>query len=92
MADELIYMFSTLSIIKEINSVNCKGYVKKKLEIKLGTNLWHINAIRDRKKDRKKRDWIRKARKRNKGIKIITSKTLLTRLLILLEQVQNGIN
>lgn len=35
MADELIYMFSTLSIIKEINSVNCKGYVKKKLEIKL---------------------------------------------------------
>ena len=30
MADELIYMFSTLSIIKEINSVNCKGYVKKK--------------------------------------------------------------
>ena len=39
MADELIYMFSTLSIIKEINSVNSKGYVKKKLEIKLGTNL-----------------------------------------------------
>ena len=39
MADELIYMFSTVSVIKEINSVNCKGYVKKKLEIKLGTNL-----------------------------------------------------
>ena len=44
---KLIDIFSNPSTIKKINNVNCKGYMKKKLEMRSEKDSHYVNSIRE---------------------------------------------